>query len=156
MPRCTAARPGAVEHAMVRLAASTKSGRLRRVDSPRSFSIMLVDILLRPLLQNLLGHLQTSGFGFGVVGGGLGIGEHQAAHALAESAPEFKQDVTADGAADKNRFADFQLVTEPGEVFRMLLHGGRPVAATGLAHAAQSGMISRWRAQSFSCSGDQN
>src|SRR5271154_3354343 len=79
--------------------------------------------------------LQAVRSSFGGIGLRARVTEHQREDAGAKTAPEFKQDVSADRTPDERGSANADGIEHPSNVVRMLCHQGRAVANLGLSVA---------------------
>src|SRR6266404_7351667 len=77
---------------------------------------------LSAALEDFVCSLQAGAAGFGIVGRCFGIAEDQCSRAIAKSAPEFKDRVSANGNADQRRAINTDRIHYQGDVGSVLLH----------------------------------
>ena len=98
-----------------------------------------LDERLGSLLQDGVRGLQPIRPGLGRIGLRARVTKHERGHPHAKAAPEFKQDVSANGTSDECRFANAGGIENAGNVAGVLRHESRPFANLGIAMPAQIG-----------------
>src|SRR5271170_6540898 len=91
------------------------------------------------MLQHGVRGLQTICPSFGSIGLRSRVAKRKRGKARSKTAPEFKQNVSADGAPDKRSLADTRSIKHVGNVAGVFWHEGRSFADFGTAMPAQIG-----------------
>ena len=120
-------------------APSTKSGRVATVVRPISFGIVRLDEGFGALLEDGSRGLQPIRPGLGRVGLRARVIKRKRGYPFAKAAPEFKQDVSADGTTDERGLADGSGVKHAGNVRGVLGHESGALANFGITVAAEVG-----------------